>query len=295
MDLFLAQLVNGVALGSIYGLFAMGFGLVFSTMGILNAAHGTYATWAAITALYAMEAAGLPFIAAVPVGVLAGGVLAVVVDQVAFQPLRSRGAGLLGTLITSIAFWIILDSLAGFATGQQALSFPPGRTPAALFRLGGISVSAIQVISIVCLVVCATGLHALIRHSRFGAAMRAVGWQQEAASLGGVNSRTVIVLTAALAGATSGLAGVLSGVATQNISFSLGEGLLLKGFAAVVVGGYDDVRGTAIAGILLGVAEVFCGQYLSSSYRDGITYALLLTFLLVRPRGLFGSVGFVRA
>jgi branched-chain amino acid transport system permease protein len=139
------------------------------------------------------------------------------------------------------------------------------------------------------------GLHLLIRRSRFGAAMRAVGWNQTAASLGGVNPRYVVIITAFIAGATSGLAGVLGGITTHNVSFLLGEGLLLKGFAAVVVGGYDDVRGTAIAGVGLGVLEVLTAQYLSSGLRDGITYALLLSFLLLRPRGLFGSAAFSRA
>ena len=125
--------------------------------------------------------------------------------------------------------------------------------------------------------------------------MRAVGWNPVSASLGGVNSRMVILLTAFLAGATSGLAGVLGGIATSNVSFTLGEGLMLKGFAAVVVGGFDDVRGTAIAGICLGIIEVFVAQYLSTSLRDGITYSLLLIFLVVRPRGLFGSASFQRA
>jgi branched-chain amino acid transport system permease protein len=105
----------------------------------------------------------------------------------------------------------------------------------------------------------------------------------------------VVIITAFIAGATSGLAGVLGGITTHNVSFLLGEGLLLKGFAAVVVGGYDDVRGTAVAGVGLGVLEVMTSQYLSSGLRDGITYALLLSFLLLRPRGLFGSLGFSRA
>ncbi len=88
---------------------------------------------------------------------------------------------------------------------------------------------------------------------------------------------------------------MLGGITTQNVSFTLGEGLLLKGFAAVVVGGYDDVRGAAVAGVALGVLEVMTEQYLSTSLRDGITYALLLVFLLLRPRGLFGRAAFVRA
>jgi branched-chain amino acid transport system permease protein len=295
MNLFLEQLINGSALGSLYALFGLGFGLVFATLGILNAAQGCYASWAAIAALAAVEYLGLPFLAALPLGVATGGLIALLVDQIAFQPLRRRGSELLGALITSIAFWIILDHLAGAATGQQSLSFPRGSYPGTMFNLGGIPLPAMQLITILSMVAVTVGLHLLIRHSRFGAAMRAVGWNQTAAALGGVNPRHVVIITAFLAGATSGLAGVLGGVTTQNVSFTLGEGLLLKGFAAVVVGGYDDVRGTAIAGLGLGILEVMTAQYLSSGLRDGITYALLLGFLLLRPNGLFGSRAFSRA
>jgi branched-chain amino acid transport system permease protein len=295
MELFLEQLINGCALGSLYALFGLGFGIVFATLGILNAAHGTYASWAAIAALAAVERLGLPFPLALLAGVVGGGVLALLVDQIAFQPLRSRGGGMLGALITSIAFWIILDSLAGTATGQQSLSFPRGSFPGTMFHLGAIPLPAMQIVTVCAMLAVTAGIHVLIRHSRFGAAMRAVGWNQTAAALGGVNPRYVVVVTAFLAGATSGLAGVLGGISTHNVSFTLGEGLLLKGFAAVVVGGYDDVRGTAVAGVGLGILEVLTAQYLSSGLRDGITYALLLAFLLLRPRGLFGGTGFSRA
>jgi branched-chain amino acid transport system permease protein len=295
MELFFEQLINGVALGSLYALFGLGFGIVFATLGILNAAQGTYASWAAIVALAAAEQYKLPFIPAVLTGVVAAGVLALLVDQIAFQPLRRRGKDMLGALITSIACWIILDSLAGTATGHNSLSFPRGTYPATMYHLGSIPLPVMQIITIASMVAVTVGLHVLIRHSRFGAAMRAVGWDQTAASLGGVNPRHVVVITAFIAGATSGLAGVLGGITTQNVSFMLGEGLMLKGFAAVVVGGYDDVRGTAVAGVALGVLEVMTAQYLSSGLRDGITYALLLGFLLLRPRGLFGSLNFSRA
>ncbi len=295
MQLFVEQLINGAALGSLYALFAVGFGLVFATLGILNAAHGTYASWAAIAALFVTERLGLPFPLVLLSGVLAGGVLALIVDQIGFQPLRARGGGMLGALITSIAFWIILDSLAGLATGQQSLSFPPGSYPAKMLYLGSIPLPSMQLITVGAMLVVTIGIHLLMRHSRFGAAMRAVGWNGTAAALGGVNPRVVILATAFLAGATSGLAGVLAGISTQNVSFSLGQGLMLKGFAAVVVGGYDDVRGAAIAGVALGILEVMSAQYLSTSLRDGITYALLLGFLLLRPRGLFGHAAFTRA
>lgn len=295
MSLFIEQLINGCALGSLYALFAIGFGLVFATLGILNAAHGTYASWAAIAALWAVEQLGLPFPLALLAGVAAGALLALLVDQVAFQPLRSRKAGLLGALITSIACWIVLDSLADSATGHQSLSFPLPAYPSGMVRLGEVQFATMQGISIAAMLAVTVGMHWLIRHSRFGAAMRAVGWNEAAAALSGVNPRRVVAATALLAGATSGLAGVLGGVATQNVSFTLGEGLMLKGFAAVVVGGYDDVRGAAVAGVALGVLEVMAAQYISTSLRDGITYALLLGFLLLRPRGLFGGVAFTRA
>ena len=295
MQLFIEQTINGWALGSLYALFGIGFGLVFSTLGILNAAHGCYASFAAIAGYYAVERYGVPFPVAVAVGILAGGVLAVAVDQLAFQPLRARGGGMIGALITSIAFLIILDSLAGTATGQQSLAFPAASYPNALVEIGPLRVPQIQILVIVSLLVCTVAIHGLINHTRIGAAMRAVGWNPVAAALGGVNSRVVILLTAFLAGSTSGLAGILGGIATSNVSYTLGEGLLLKGFAAVVVGGYDDVRGTAVAGIMLGIIEVFVAQYVSTAFRDGITYSLLLAFLILRPRGLFGSASFVRA
>jgi branched-chain amino acid transport system permease protein len=295
MHLFLEQFVNGWALGSLYALFGIGFGLVFSTLGILNAAHGTYASWAAIVGYYAVVWFNVPFPVTIATGVLAGGVLAIVVDQIGFQPLRAKKAGLLGGLITSIAFWIILDSLAGFATQQQSLAFPASTYPNSMVAIGPVMVSQMQIITILALIICAVGIYLLIQKTRIGAAMRAVGWNEVAAGLGGVNARVVILLTAFLAGATSGLAGVLGGIATSNVSFTLGEGLLLKGFAAVVVGGFDDVRGTAIAGICLGIIEVFVGQYVSTAMRDGVTYTLLLLFLILRPRGLFGSTSFLRA
>lgn len=295
MELFIAQGINGCALGALYALFGIGFGLVFATMGILNAAQGSYASFGAIAGMFAAEAFELPFPFSLACGVMAAAGIAVMVDQLGFQPLRRRGAGMLGALITSIAFWIILDSLAGFATGQQSLAFPPDSWPDGMLYLGFVQLPVMQLVTISSLVAVAVGMHLLITRTRFGAAMRAVGYDPAAAALSGVNARNIAIATAALSGGISGLAGVLGGVTTANVSFMLGQSLMLKGFAAVVVGGYDDVRGTAIAGVALGMLEVYCAQYFSSSLRDGFTYALLLTFLMFRPRGLFGRAGFTRA
>ncbi len=295
MDLFLQQLFNGLALGATYGMFALGFGLVFATMGILNVAHGTFATWGALIALYAVAGMGLPFIPGLILGVVGAGLLGVLVDQIAFEPLRRRDAGLLGPIITSIGMWIILGALAQIATNSTARRFPIGTFPERLFEIGPLRLELVQIVNIVVALALAITLYLFMERSRFGSAIRAVGFDANSAAISGVNPRIVIYVTAFLASAVAAIAGILSGLATNNVSFTLGEGLLLKGFAAVVVGGFGDVRGAMVGGMIIGVSEVLGAQYISNSFRDAITFGLLLLFLVLRPRGIFSELQYSRA
>lgn len=295
MALFTQQLVNGLALGATYALFAMGFGLVFAVLGILNVAHGTFATWGALFALYMVRTLEMPFIVGALVGVVGAGLLGVLVDRIAFEPLRKRGSGLLGPIITSIGIWIILGELAQLTTGARAYRFPQGSFPDQLIMIGALRLQLVQIVNIVLALVVAIILHRFLRGSSTGASIRAVGYNDLAASLSGVDPKRAVLLTSFLAAAIAGLAGIMSGLATNNVSFFMGEALLLKGFAAVVVGGFGDVRGAMIGGLIIGVSEVLGAQYISSSFRDAITFGLLLLFLIVRPRGLFGELTFNRA
>lgn len=288
MDLFLQQLANGVALGAVYAMFAIGFGLVFATMGILNVSHGTYATWGAIAALALLER-DVPFVGALVGGVLAAGAIGVVVDRLAFEPLRRRGVGMLGSIITSIGAWIILGDLAQEATDAQARSFPSGSFPSGFVEVGGVWLGYPQLLNILVAAALVVGMHLVLTRTRLGGAIRAVGYDAAAASLSGVNPRLIIALTALLAGGVAGLAGVLSALSTNNVSFTMGEGLLLKGFAAVVVGGFGDVRGAALGGLIIGVSEVLGAQYISNDFRDAITFGLLVLFLVAMPRGIIGE------
>jgi len=294
MNLFLQQLGNGVALGATYALFAMGFGLVFATMGILNVAHGTYASWGAIIT-YLVVDHGVPFVPGALLGVIGAGLIGVVVDLIAFEPLRHRGVGLLGTIITSIGAWIVLGNLAQEATGAQARTFRNGAFPSGLVSIGDVKLTYAQILNIVLAAVVVVVLHLGIQRTRTGAAIRAVGYNAAAAGLAGVNRRRIVVLTAFLAAAIAGLAGIGSALATSNVSFNLGEGLLLKGFAAVVVGGFGDVRGAAAGGIAIGVFEVLGAQYISNDFRDAITFGLLVAVLVFFPKGLFGERELSRA
>jgi branched-chain amino acid transport system permease protein len=289
MTLFLQQLINGIAAGSIYAVFAMGFGLVFATMNILNVAHGTYATWGAIIALWGFTTLGLPLPAALVVGIIGGGLLGVIVDQLAFEPLRRRGSSLLGPIITSIGFWIILGQAAIIATDARIRTFPRDALPLGTFEVGSLVIPYRQVITIVVAVIVLIGMYLLVEKTSVGARIRAVGWSAEGASLSGVNPRAVIISTAFVAAATASVAGILSGISTNNVSFTLGEGLLLKGFAAVIVGGFGDLRGAALGGYIIGISEVMTAQYISNSFRDFFTFGLLVVILVIRPQGILGN------
>jgi branched-chain amino acid transport system permease protein len=290
LTLFLQQVANGVAVGSLYGLFAVGFGLVFATMNILSIAHGTIATWGAIMTLWAVEALELPFLVALVIGCLGTGLIGVMVDQIGFQPLRRRGTdGFFGVLIASIGLWIILGQLALIATEATWHTFPAEAFPRVYLDFGAITIPTFHMATVGFAVAVTAMMYVLLHRTRSGAAMRAVGWNMDSASLSGVNSRKVIIQTSFIGAVIVGLAGALAGLSTNQVSFILGEGLLLKGFAAVVIGGFGDVRGALLGGIIVGLSEVLGAQYVSSAFRDAVTYGLFILFLLYRPRGILGT------
>ncbi|WP_420611780.1 branched-chain amino acid ABC transporter permease [Candidatus Spongiisocius sp.] len=289
MTLFLQQTINGLAVGSSYAIFSMGFGLVFATMGILNVAHGTYATWGAILALAAFDNLGVPLVPAIAIGMAGGGLVGVLVDQLGFEPIRRRGGGLLGPIITSIGFWIILGQLAIIATGARIKTFPREALPRGFVRVADLVIPYHQIITFVVALVLLLILYLFMMRTNAGAQMRAVGWDPDSAKISGVNPRRVVIVISFIAAGTAAIAGILSSISTNNVSFTVGEGLLLKGFAAVIIGGFGDLRGAYVGGILIGLAEVLGAQYISNSFRDFITFGLLIVVLLVRPKGLMGD------
>ncbi len=295
MQLLMQQLLNGIALGSIYALFAVGFSLILAKMGILNVAHGTFATWGALSSYWLVAEHGVSFWIALVAGVAFAGALGVAADLLAFEPLRKRNAGIFAPIIASIGIWIILLTLAEAFSGPAPASYPTEAVPSEPIRFAGMLLLPAQVISVIALIVIVTAVHLLLTRTRFGAAVRAVSVDPRSATIVGVNARRTLVAVAFLAAAIAGLAGVLAALSDNNVSFSIGEALLLKGFAAVVVGGYGDIRGAALLGVAIGVLEVMSSQYISSGFRDAITFGVLLLVLVVRPQGIFGERQLVRA
>lgn len=292
--LILEQLINGLSIGSIYALFAVGFGIVFSTMQILNLAQGVYATFGALLTYFALTLAGVPFWLAAIVGVLGAGVIAVIVDQVAFEPLRRRGVGMLGAIIASIGVWIALEEVAAIMTNSTPVGFPPGSIPRNSVSIGPISILETQILAIVSSAIVISGVYVLLHRTRSGAAIRAVGFDKRSAMIVGVNPRTMIIGAAMLSGAVTGLSGILL-AGGQSFNFTTGNVLLLQGFAAVVIGGYGSVLGAALGGVLIGIVQTMSQSFVSSAFQDAITFGLVLVVLLYFPRGLLGTTETARA
>jgi branched-chain amino acid transport system permease protein len=295
MDLLIQQLVNGLSLGSQYAIFAIGFGLIFANMGILNVAHGSFATWGVIPAYFLVSEAGSSLWLALPVGVIAAGFIGVLAERWPFAPHRKRNAGMLGSIIVAVGVWIVLLNLAELVLGHNPSAMPEEAFSRATLNVLGLQIPPIYIANWLALAIVTVGLSSLLRGTRLGASIRSVGYNQSSAAIVGVNTRLVFTVTAFLAAAIAGLAGVLTAASTNNVSFSVGEGLMLKGFAAVVIGGFGNVRGAVVAGLGIGIIEAWTLQYLSSTFRDAITFGLLLVFLLVRPQGIFGELKVTRA
>jgi branched-chain amino acid transport system permease protein len=291
VNLFIQQVLNGLAVGSAYGMFAMSFGLIFATMGILNVAHGTIATFGAIAALFVVENMGFGFFPAMVVAIIVAVLIGLATDRLAFQPLRAK-ANTLGYLITSIGVWIVLLSLGETALDHQIKTFPPDLLSWPRLVTNSVYLAPGQIWLMVLGPLSLVGLYLVLSKTSIGIRIRAVGYSEVWSRISGVSSTVVILSTVAISAGLAGLVGYLSSIAFDNVSTSLGEGLLLKGFAAVVVGGFGDVRGAFLGGIIIGVTEVLGAQDISGDFRDVITFGLLILFLIFRPEGIFGEVKF---
>jgi branched-chain amino acid transport system permease protein len=284
------QIVNGLFLGSIYALFALGYTLVFGVLDILNLAHQAVFMICAYAALVLVVHLHMPIFAALPVAVLAGGLLGMVVDRVAFRPLRDRSDSNISGLISSIALATILEAAVLQVFGPDVERFPFGTVPTRSLRIGGAVVSELQIVIIAIAVAMLLGLTWLLRRTRLGRRIRAVAESPKAARVLGVDVDRIISASFFVSSALGAAAGVLFGLAFNNVAPDMGRSVELKGLAVIVLGGMGSMPGAALAGLALGLLEVFTVAWIGSSYRDAIAFGILFLVLVLRPRGLLGSV-----
>jgi branched-chain amino acid transport system permease protein len=282
------QLVNALTLGSVYALFALGFTLVFGVLEVMNLAHGAVFMAGAYAALVLVTQANLGIWVALPLAMLVSGALGLLIDQVVLKPLRARRAHHLMPMIATIGVGILMTNAAQGIFGTDTSRFPFGTIPEESFEVGTIRITDLQVAIVIISFVLMVLLLVILKRTRLGKAARAVAENPQTSYLLGINVEGVFRLISFTAAALGGGAGVLIGLSFNAVSPFMGQPLMPKGIAVIILGGMGDMRGAMVGGLFLGVAEVMGVAYFSSDYRDAIAFGLLFLILLVRPSGLFG-------
>ncbi|HEY4072791.1 MAG TPA: branched-chain amino acid ABC transporter permease [Herbaspirillum sp.] len=284
------QLINALSLGSVYALFALGFTLVFGVLGVINLSHGAIFMLGSYIALLLIEKLAMPLYPAMLCAMLATGCIGALVDFLILKPLRARNAPHLAPMIASIGVAIMLTNLAQGLFGAENQRFPAGTIPEESLNIGTLHVTVLQIGIVAISFILMLVLLLAMRRTQLGRALRAIAESPKAAHLLGINVEGLFLLTSFAAAALGGAAGVLVGLSFNAISPFMGQPMLHKGIAVIILGGMGDIRGALIGGLFLGFAEVLTVAYISSDFRDAVAFGLLFLILLVRPSGMFGKV-----
>lgn len=285
MEQFIQQIINGLSLGSIYALVALGYTMVYGIIKLINFAHGEVFMIGAYVGYVAMTIFKLPMMLAIPLAMVVCAILGVIIEKVAYRPLRksSRTA----VLITAIGVSFFLQYLVMYIAGPDVRSFPDVENK--IYHLGNIMIKQQQIYIFVITIGLMILLQLIIHRTKMGKAMRAVSVDSDAARLMGINVDQTISFTFALGSALAGAAGVLVGVYYNSIDPLMGVTYGLKAFVAAVFGGIGLIPGAVVGGFSIGMVEIFVSGYLNSMLRDGIVYGLLIVILILKPSGLLGK------
>ena len=294
-SLFLQQLINGLSLGSIYALIALGYTMVYGIVKLINFAHGDIMMMGAYAGYFVLVAMGptVPgFTVALIVAMVFCGILGIAIERLAYRPLRS--APRLNSLITAIAVELILQNMMRVLpfVGPDPRQFPALAVSA--LNIGPVSIPGIKALVIVGSVVLMVGLNILVNYTKTGKAMRSVSYDMQASSLMGINVNRTIAITFAIGSVLAGAGGILYASAYPQVDPMMGYMPGLKAFVAAVLGGIGSIPGAMIGGVILGIAETLTKGYGPSQYADAISFAILIIILLVRPTGLFGKKSVVK-
>ena len=285
---FINYLINGVSLGSVYAIIALGYTMVYGIAKMLNFAHGDIIMIGSYVVFVTVSSMGLPPVLGVLLAVAACTLLGVVIERVAYKPLRS--ASPLAVLITAIGVSYLLQNVALLIFGADTKSFTSVvKIPALKLADGQLNITGETIATILSCIVIMVCLMAFINRTRAGQAMLAVSEDKGAATLMGINVNTTVSLTFAIGSGLGAIAGVIYGCAYSLITPYIGLMLGIKAFIAAVLGGIGSVPGAMVGGLMLGVAESLTIAYISSDFSDAVVFGILILVLLVKPAGLFGK------
>jgi branched-chain amino acid transport system permease protein len=298
VQVFIQTIVNGLTTGCLYALIALGYTMVYGVLKLLNFAHGDVYMVGAFLGYIVIQAFGGPTALSIPVPLVlvlmfavaaAGcGLLGVAMERFAYRPLRD--APRIAPLITALGLSFVLENSVLLLFGGFTRSY---NTPAFLpfsigIHLGDLRVDIVQIMILAGSVAMMFGLRQLVNKTTLGKSMRAVASDREAAEMLGINVNRTIALTFFIGSAMAGVAGVMSGLAFNQITSTMGFLAGLKAFTAAVVGGIGSIPGAMIGGIFIGLCEAFSQSYVSTRYSDLIVFGLLIAVMLIRPQGIFG-------
>ena len=284
--LIVSQLINGLQLGSIYALVALGYSMVYGIIMLLNFAHGDIIMVGGYVAMLTI-AAGVNPIFAVVLAIAACMILAVAIEKVAYTPLRSSPR--ISLLITAIGVSFLLENLAQNIFGANAQPFPNNKIiKTSSINIGGVQIGVTAIVTIVVSVVSMVLLTFLVQKTKRGKAMRAVSEDMGAAQLMGINVNNTITFTFAVGSLLAGIGSILYCCTYPQVSPTMGSMLGLKAFVAAVLGGIGSIPGAMIGGFAIGLAEVLVRAVGLSDWTDGVVFAILIVVLLLRPTGLLG-------
>ena len=285
--LFLSQCINGLQLGSIYALVALGYSMVYGIIRLLNFAHGDVIMIGAYIAVLTIAAGVHPALAVV-LTILGCVTVSVLIEKVAYRPLRS--APRISLLITAIGVSLFLQNLVQLLFTANTRSYPSTAIiPAKAIELGGLNLSLSTLVTILVSVGSMVGLHLLIQKTRMGKAMRAVSEDTGAAQLMGIDINKVISITFAIGSALAGVGSVLYCCRYSVVNPTMGSLLGLKAFVAAVLGGIGSIPGAVVGGFAIGFAEVLVTALGYSAWTDAVVFGILILVLLIKPTGLLGK------
>ena len=288
MSSFLSYLISGISLGSVYAIIALGYTMVYGIAKMLNFAHGDIIMVGAYMAYVTFTGLGLPPIAAIAVATVGCTVLGVLIEAIAYKPLR--GASSLNVLITAIGVSYFLQNSALLVFGADSKTFTSlVNIPSVSIMDGEVIISGVTIASIVTCIIVMIVLTLFINKTKAGQAMLAVSEDTGAATLMGISVNRTIAITFAIGSALAGIAGVLLCSAYPTLSSQTGAMPGIKAFTAAVFGGIGSIPGAMIGGMVMGVVENLSKAYISSQLSDAIVFALLIIILLVKPTGLMGK------
>ena len=286
MSQVVQQLINGVSLGSIYALIALGYTMVYGIIKLINFAHGDIYMVGAYIGFFAVANAGLGIFPALVISMVLTGLLGCLVERVAYKPLRH--APRISLLITAIGVSFFLEYASMLFGSPTPRTFPEIFDSSVAYHIGEFIVNGQQLLIFAITFVLTVLLTYIVQKTKIGKAMRAVSFDTETAQLMGIDANRVISATFGIGSALAAAGGVLVGVYYNSIDPLMGIMPGLKAFVAAVLGGIGSLPGAVVGGLILGVIEAFVSGFLSSTFRDAAAFAILILVLLFRPSGIFG-------